>query len=268
MKMRIKLFIIILMTTLSIGDIAEHNTTTYRALVDGYYGFIKVINSTTGETVDQNHTVNITIGDKIVWINEDQTDKITIISEQGLWENNTAILPHTDSQFNYTFNDSGIYSFNMGYEDYPKLIVIVSGISADNHSQNIANISLPTANKTDNIGTNATGNKSNTENTTNTTENTTNTTENMTNTTENMTNTTETTNITENTTNITENTTNITENTTNITDTGVADESNIVNNEDDISINPLLTPLNISSNIKITGFISFIVVMIIFFIRD
>lgn len=199
--MRLKLLILLTVIFLSIGDIGEINA-TYRSLVDGYNGFYRVINTTTGESIsDQNHILNINVGDNIIWINEDQSDRITIISDQGLWESDVALLEHTGSQFNYTFDSPGIYTFNIKeYKGFSKQTVTVSDISYSNDTDMNATPN-PTITPTETI----------------------------------------------------------------ITPTETV---NITNNENMISINPILMPLNILSNMKMIGFMAFIIAMIIFFIKD
>ena len=129
-KMRLRLIILLVIIFISIGDINKNNSnnsTTYRSLVNEYNGFYDVIKEDTGGPSQyKNYTLNISVGDKIIWINKDPTEAVAIISDQGLWENNSAILRYTRIEFNYTFDSPGIYTFHL--DRYTKLAqkIIVS----------------------------------------------------------------------------------------------------------------------------------------------
>ena len=128
--MRLRLIILLVIIFISIGDIDKNNSnnsTTYRSLVNEYNGFYDVIKEDTGGPSQyKNYTLNISVGDKIIWINKDPTEAVAIISDQGLWENNSAILRYTRIEFNYTFDSPGIYTFHL--DRYTKLAqkIIVS----------------------------------------------------------------------------------------------------------------------------------------------
>jgi len=85
---------------------------TYISFIDSETGFYKVRSTTTNNMPSYlNHILTINQGDIVSWINDDEK-RITLISEQGLW-NDEAYLKRYKSQFNYTFNRSGKYVFRM-----------------------------------------------------------------------------------------------------------------------------------------------------------
>ncbi len=218
--MKLRLIILLIIIFLFIGDINKVNSTTYRSLVD-YKGFYKVAIENTGEIPKyENHTLNINIGDKIIWINDDDDD-ITIISQQGLWENKSAFLKYTGRRFNYTFNIPGIYTFYANrYNALLRQTVIVS---SNKINSTVSTTTIPTVSPSADITTRPTANPT-----------------------------------------ITSSTSSIEKtNTTTITNT-----INIGNTTDENMTNPILMPLNILDNVKLTGIITFAIIMIISFIRD
>ena len=228
--MKLKLYVLLIIIFLSTGDIG----TTYRSLIDGYHGFKKVV-ITGGDSIPyENNTININVGDEIIWINDDSSDILTIINDQMLWGNDTAILIYYGRQFSYTFNESGTYTFYIKqYRAFPKQIVIVSGISTNNNT--IANIN----------GTNTTINTTiePTISPTMTASPTIDTTIDIT---------------------VSPTVTNI----VNINDTiGIPYNKSNVQTENIILTNPILMPLDILKNIKITGMIVFIIITTLSFLR-
>ncbi len=133
--MRTKLLILLTILLLFIGDVGKNDSVTYISLVDRSKGFNKVINTAGIIQPYENNVININIGDTIIWINNDISDRITIISEQGLWKDNDAMLLYTGRRFNYTFNDIGTYIFHIEqYKTLSKQTVIVSGLYVNNDS--------------------------------------------------------------------------------------------------------------------------------------
>lgn len=94
--------------------------TTYKSDVDQDYGFYRVTSMDVNMSVNyMNKTLNITVGDEVVWINDATPDEpLTIISEQGLWENRSAHLRWNYQRFNYTFTEPGTYTFYI--QQYPR----------------------------------------------------------------------------------------------------------------------------------------------------
>lgn len=202
--MRLRLIILLIIIFFLAGEINEDNFTVYKSQIDTYSGFYNVINEDTGEFSQyENHTLNINAGDKIIWVNRD-IDTVTIISDQGLWKNNSAILEYR-GQFNYIFNDPGTYTFHI--DRYKKLskqtIIVSSGNMSTAISMTTGPIVSPTITPVTTIDTTAT-----------------------------MTTT---------------------------------DNTSV---EDTVLIDPILTPLDILSNLKLTGIISFVIIIIMSFVID
>jgi len=95
-------------------------TAVYKVDVDDVMGFyrIRLITSTIPPTYN-NNTININAGDNVIWISESVDYTITIVSEQGLWDNTSAKLRWDTARFNYTFNQPGTYGVYI--REYPKI---------------------------------------------------------------------------------------------------------------------------------------------------
>ncbi len=82
----------------------------YRVFVDQDYGFKRVVEVNHTPFVYENLTLNITIGDTVIWVNDATPDEeMTMVSEQNLWGNTSARLRWNYQFFNYTFTQPGIY---------------------------------------------------------------------------------------------------------------------------------------------------------------
>lgn len=93
----------------------------YKTDVDQWYGFptVREINNT--PFVYENHTLNIYSGDNVMWINDaDPDETLTVVSEQGLWDNVTGKLRWNYQEINYTFIEPGTYGVYI--REYPRLI--------------------------------------------------------------------------------------------------------------------------------------------------
>lgn len=75
--------------------------------IDGFYR-VRALN-TTQIPEYTNFTLMINAGDKVVWESESEDYTITIVSEQGLWDNASAKLRWDTQQFSYTFAQPGTY---------------------------------------------------------------------------------------------------------------------------------------------------------------
>jgi len=237
---------------MSVGDI-ENGSITYKSLIDEYKGFYKVFNEQTGKYITyENYMLDINVGDNVIWINDDATDTVTIISEQNLWNDDEGTLVYTGRRINYTFGSTGIYTFHLKENESLQQIIIVS------NADNITNMTE------DNITDTTNMTEDNITDTTNMTE------DNITDTTSM----TEDNNVNENINvliNMTED--NITDTTSMTEDNNVNENINVLINmtEDNASIildNPILAPLDISKNFKRKVIISFIIIIIIFFIKE
>lgn len=93
----------------------------YKSFVGSTYGFYQVLalNSTMPSPYDiNNKTLTIHAGDEVIWVSD--TDyTITIVSEQGLWDNVSAKLRWNYQQFGYTFNQTGTYGVYI--KEYPRV---------------------------------------------------------------------------------------------------------------------------------------------------
>ncbi len=91
----------------------------YKAFVDDYYGFRRVIESNNKPFNYENLTLNIKVGDTVEWVNDASSDeKLTILSEQNLWSNTSAVLRWNYQSFNYTFTRPGEYGVYI--REYPR----------------------------------------------------------------------------------------------------------------------------------------------------
>ncbi len=91
----------------------------YIVWIDSDYGFYRV-RAVSGNTsirlLSNFDMLNFTIntGDKIRWINDDSYDyPLTIVSNEGLWTNRTGYMRWQGDRFEYTFNETGNYTFSI-----------------------------------------------------------------------------------------------------------------------------------------------------------
>ena len=85
---------------------------TYKVDIDDVRGFYRVraVDSTRPFNYT-NMTLAINAGDKIIWVSDSEDSyTMTVVSEEGLWDNQSAKLRRMYQEFNYTFTDSGEYS--------------------------------------------------------------------------------------------------------------------------------------------------------------
>ena len=87
----------------------------YKAFVDDT-GFYKVRGINNSQITYENYTLNIYVGDTVSWYSEVDYDKITLVSEQGLWVKNDTRAILMNREFNYTFNTPGTYTFSIKEE--------------------------------------------------------------------------------------------------------------------------------------------------------
>ncbi len=79
-------------------------------------GFYKVRDLNNSPIIYENHTLNIHVGDTVAWYSEIDYGRITIVSEQGLWEKNDTRAILISRGFNYTFRSPGMYTFSIKEE--------------------------------------------------------------------------------------------------------------------------------------------------------
>ncbi len=98
---------------------------TYKVWIDSDYGFreVRAVNGTTNVPLPSNFDdLNVTIntGDKVIWINDDSYDfPLTVVSNEGLFTNQTGRLRYRETRVEYTFNRSGSYTFFI--KEYPRI---------------------------------------------------------------------------------------------------------------------------------------------------
>lgn len=85
--------------------------------IDGFYR-VRALN-TTQIPEYTNYTLRINAGDKVIWESESENYTITIVSEQGLWDNTSAKLRWDTQQFSYTFTQPGTYGIYV--REFPKI---------------------------------------------------------------------------------------------------------------------------------------------------
>ncbi len=99
---------------------------TYKSLVDADFGFYKIVNMNLTLPVlfdANNRTLSIEKGDTIIFVNYptgNVRDVLTIVSNEGLWDNRTGNLQLAFKQFNYTFNETG--SFTVYVKEFKKVV--------------------------------------------------------------------------------------------------------------------------------------------------
>jgi len=86
--------------------------------IDGFYR-VRALNTTQIPEYTKNLTLTINAGDKVIWESESEDYTITIVSEQGLWDNASAKLRWDTQQFSYTFTQPGIYGVYL--KEFPKV---------------------------------------------------------------------------------------------------------------------------------------------------
>lgn len=116
-------------------------TDTYKVFVDGYHGFYRVYNVNTGEELIggeyEDKTLNIRVGDIVIWSNEDPTEPFTVASEPRLWSNKTGYLKPA-KKFNYTFNRAGMYDiYIIQRQTFPHQTVIVESLNTTSNRTTI-----------------------------------------------------------------------------------------------------------------------------------
>lgn len=119
----------------------------YRIAIDQYHGFYRVyVANKSGRVVpvSYNGTLNISKGDTITWMNDAMPDaRLTVISQQKLWADNSGILKWAYKQFSYTFNKSGIYDVYIKENSKFKQKIIVGPIESNPTNTTKTNMSNP-----------------------------------------------------------------------------------------------------------------------------
>lgn len=102
--------------------------TVYKVSVDEWYGFYRAIEMNHTQFKYENQTLNINVGDTVIWINDADKESITITSEEGLWS--PAYLKYSYHSFNYTFTLPGTYGVYMKeFSRRPHQTIVVSSVA-------------------------------------------------------------------------------------------------------------------------------------------
>jgi plastocyanin len=91
----------------------------YISDVDTSYGFRKVT-VWNGSAPYTNHTLTINAGDTVKWVNVDKDYIVTVVSQEGLWNNSASTMKYMYRYFNYTFDKPGEYEVYV--DKAPKLM--------------------------------------------------------------------------------------------------------------------------------------------------
>jgi hypothetical protein len=90
------------------------SASSYRVFVDKEFGFFGVQSNSTDIINYTNSTLHINIGDTIEWENFVATDeRVTIVSDNRLWNETDAILGWNYKIFSYNFNKKGTYRVHL-----------------------------------------------------------------------------------------------------------------------------------------------------------
>lgn len=114
-KSAIALISIVLLIII-LTPIAAAQTSVYSVYVDEWYGFKRVIEANYTPFKYENQTLNLSVGDKVIWVNDADNESLTIVSQEGLWAD--AYLKYNRHRFNFTFTKPGTYGVYM--KEFPR----------------------------------------------------------------------------------------------------------------------------------------------------
>ncbi len=100
-------------------QVAAGEPAVYRVFVDDSYGFKRVIEVNYTPIEYKNLTLNINVSDTVTWINDADSESLTIVSEQNLWDNRSSYLRETYRSFSYIFTQPGTYNVYM--KEFPRV---------------------------------------------------------------------------------------------------------------------------------------------------
>lgn len=90
----------------------------YKSFVDDVYGFYRVIHPSKSVTYNDN-ILTINTGETVIWVSDSNDYTLTIVSEQGLWNDTDAKLRWSYQQFGHRFDTEGEYSVYI--KEFPAL---------------------------------------------------------------------------------------------------------------------------------------------------
>lgn len=142
MRKMYRMILLLIMISIFISPVfAEDNQTmenhtTYRVLIDQYYGFFRAFemyDKISGkELIQENRTLNISKGDTVIFVSDTIPDKyLTIVSKEKLWSDNNGTLKYSGKEISYTFKESGIYHVSIKERPLLKQKIIVGPLDAN-----------------------------------------------------------------------------------------------------------------------------------------
>ena len=91
----------------------------YTSDVDELYGFRRVT-VRNGSSNYTNRTLTINASDTVKWVSvTDAGYSLTLVSQEGLWDNSSSRMKYAFSWFNYTFSNPGNYEVYI--KEFPKV---------------------------------------------------------------------------------------------------------------------------------------------------
>lgn len=123
--------VVLVLSTVIVYGKTDVTPITYKSYIDGTFGFYKIRTTVNKPITYENHTLTINQGDTIIWISDTESKQFTIISDQRLWNDNSAFLKSFNDVFSYTFVTPGTYSFHVKDISAMKQNIIVD--SVDNY---------------------------------------------------------------------------------------------------------------------------------------
>ena len=123
------IFLISIFLLVMVGNGAGIIPITYKSYVDSAFGFYRLRDITTNKPAPfENRTLTINQGDTITWVNDAESESLTIVSDEGLWTDNDASLKNPGDQFSYKFNQFGKYGAHIKDFSIARLIIIVKPV--------------------------------------------------------------------------------------------------------------------------------------------
>ncbi len=115
----LSLILIGLLSLLLYPYVAAAGPSVYSVWVDDWYGFYKVSEANHTPFNYENQTLNLSVGDTVIWINDaSDNNDLTILSVQNLWDSQRGYLKYNYRSFNYTFTKPGSYEIYV--KEYPR----------------------------------------------------------------------------------------------------------------------------------------------------
>lgn len=152
---------ILISPVIAIDNQSIKDPVTYKVFVDQYFGFYRVFEmdgTLFGAEIDSgfntsnkslNATLNISRGDTVIWTNDAipskmmtivSKEKLWNLSKEKLWDRENGTLRSNGKEFNYTFNNSGIYNVYVKERPILKQKIIVGPIDINGTNASKSNL--------------------------------------------------------------------------------------------------------------------------------